>query len=101
MLIGNRSARADTDTLDATTPDGRALRFYASVRLQVQVRGAVRGSNEVIGSRVRLTAVKNKVAPPFRTTDLQLVYGRGFCKRAPLLEDPVDEEPSRSGAESS
>ncbi len=73
-----------------TTTGGNALKFYASVRLEVRKGAALRKGDEQLGSEVRVKVVKNKVAPPFRTARLLMLYGEGVSKPAELLELGVE-----------
>jgi recombination protein RecA len=68
-----------------TTPGGRALKFYASLRLEVTRIGSVKQGEDIVGNKVKIKAVKNKVAPPFRETEVELWFDRGFDKEGSLL----------------
>ena len=69
-----------------TTTGGRALKFYSSVRLEVRKGEAIKQGEEVIGSRTKFKVVKNKIAPPFRTTEIDVMYGEGYNAYGDLLD---------------
>lgn len=82
-----------------TTPGGRALKFYASVRLDIRRSEAIKNGTEIIGNKVNVKVVKNKVAPPFKTASIEIMYGEGISYVAELLDLCVDHNiVKKSGA---
>ena len=74
-----------------TTTGGNALKFYSSVRLDIRRIGAVKDGDEVVGNDTRVKIVKNKVAPPFRQTEFQILYGKGIYQKAEIIDLGVKE----------
>ncbi len=75
-----------------TTSGGNALKFYASVRLDIRRIGAIKDRDEIVGNQTRVKVVKNKMAPPFKTVEFDIMYGEGISKRGELIDLGVKAE---------
>ena len=75
-----------------TTPGGRALKFYSSVRLDIRRSEAIKNGSDIIGNKVNVKIVKNKVAPPFKTASIEIMYGEGISYIAELIDLCVDHD---------
>ena len=82
-----------------TTTGGRALKFYSSIRLEVRKGEAIKQGTEVIGSRTKVKVAKNKVAPPFKTAEFDIMYGTGYSRIGSIIDMGVEQEiVDKSGA---
>ena len=82
-----------------TTTGGRALKFYSSVRVEIRISEAIKNGTEIVGNKVNIKVVKNKVAPPFKSTQVDIIYGKGISRDGEVLDLAVDKDiVDKSGA---
>jgi recombination protein RecA len=75
-----------------TTTGGRALKFYSSVRVDIRRIGAIKDGDTMVGGRTRVKIVKNKVAPPFREAEFDVMYGEGISREGDLIDQGVERK---------
>jgi recombination protein RecA len=82
-----------------TTPGGRALKFYSSIRLDIRRMESIKQGNDLVGNRTRIKVVKNKVAPPFKQVDVDIMYGEGISREGSIVDIGVERDIiNKSGA---
>ena len=82
-----------------TTTGGRALKFYSSVRVEIRRSEAIKNGTEIVGNKVNIKVVKNKVSPPFKSTQVDIIYGKGISRDGEVLDLAVDKDiVDKSGA---
>ena len=82
-----------------TTTGGRALKFYSSVRVEIRRSEAIKLGTEIVGNKVNIKVVKNKVAPPFKTTQVDIIYSKGISRDGEVLDLAVEKDiVEKSGA---
>ena len=82
-----------------TTTGGRALKFYSSVRVEIRRSEVIKNGTEIVGNKVNIKVVKNKVAPPFKSTQVDIIYGKGISRDGEVLDLAVDKDiVNKSGA---
>ncbi|MBM6842016.1 recombinase RecA [[Clostridium] spiroforme] len=75
-----------------TTTGGRALKFYSSVRIEIRKSEAIKNGSEIVGNKVNIKVVKNKVAPPFKATQVDIIYGKGISRDGEVLDLAVEKD---------
>lgn len=75
-----------------TTTGGNALKFYASVRMDIRRIGQIKKGDEILGNDTRVKVIKNKVAPPFKQAEFQIIYNQGISREAEILDLGVDKD---------
>ena len=73
-----------------TTPGGKALKYYSSVRLDIRRGEQIKNNSEILGNKTNIKVVKNKVAPPFKTTTIEIIYGQGISRLGEIIDLSVE-----------